>query len=169
MYQKWRSCNAWLLRYGGRQTKLFVILAHFLPFFPTSNPKNQNVEKIKKKPTWDIVPEIWSRTDRSFCHLDYFLPSYHPPPLLPNNPKNQNFEKIRKTHGDSIILHMSHDFSSNKLRAASVSPVDFICSTIKHKYNDSGTKEGIWWDAEVIYADIESEDKENPYFFISYK
>ena len=61
------------------------------------------------------------------------------------------------------------DFSNDKLRAASISPDDFICSTIKHKYNDAVTKEDTWWDAEVIDVDIESKDKENPNFFILYK
>ena len=55
------------------------------------------------------------------------------------------------------------DFSNNKLRAASISPDDFICSTIKHKYNDAVDT---WWDAEVIDVEIESEDKENLNFFI---
>ena len=27
---------------------IFVILGHFLPFYPTNNPKNQNFEKMKK-------------------------------------------------------------------------------------------------------------------------
>ena len=34
---------------------------------------------------------------------------------------------------------------------------------------DAVTKEDTWWDAEVIDADIKSEDKENPNFFILYK
>ena len=55
------------------------------------------------------------------------------------------------------------------MRAVSVSPDDFICSTINHKYNDAVTKEDIWWDIEVIDVNIESGDKENPSFFILYK
>ena len=71
--------------------------------------------------------------------------------------------------GRTPFLHrLSNDFSNNKLRAASASPDDFICSTIKHKY-DAVTKEDTWWDAEVIDVDIESEDTENLYFFILYK
>ena len=31
-----------------------VILSHFLPFYPTNNPKNQNFEKMKKLPR-DII------------------------------------------------------------------------------------------------------------------
>ena len=38
------------------------------------------------------------------------------------------------------------------MHAASVSPDDFICSTIKHKYNDAVTKEDTWWDAKVIFS-----------------
>ena len=32
----------------------FVILDHFLPFYPPNNPKNQNFEKLKKTPG-DII------------------------------------------------------------------------------------------------------------------
>ena len=32
----------------------FVILDHFLPFFPANNPQNKNFEKMKKTPG-DII------------------------------------------------------------------------------------------------------------------
>ena len=64
-------------------TDFFVILGHFLPFYPTNNPKNQNFEKMKKKKnTWRYhyftqvelkimiicftVLEIWDMTDVIF-------------------------------------------------------------------------------------------------------
>ena len=31
-----------------QQTDFFIILDHFLPFYPPNNPKNQNFEKLKK-------------------------------------------------------------------------------------------------------------------------
>ena len=47
-----------------------------------------------------MVPQIWSTTDRIFCHFGLFLA------LLPtNNLKNENFEKMKKLLGDIIILH----------------------------------------------------------------
>ena len=46
-----------------------------------------------------MVPEIWSATDRTFCHSGPFLPFY--PPI---DPENQHFEKIKKTPEDIIIL-----------------------------------------------------------------
>ena len=57
-----------------------------------------------------MVPEIWSATDRIFCHFGPFFALLPPPPL--NNQKNQNFEKMKKKPGDIIILHMctkNHD------------------------------------------------------------
>ena len=45
-----------------------------------------------------MVPDIWSVTDRIFCH---FLPFY--PPM---DPEKQNFEKMKKTLEDIIILQM---------------------------------------------------------------
>ena len=34
-----------------RKREFFVILDHFLPFYPPNNPKNRNFEKLKEK-TW---------------------------------------------------------------------------------------------------------------------
>ena len=48
VHQKWRSYDIWFLKYKAQQTEIFVILGHFLPFYPTKNPKNQNFEKMKK-------------------------------------------------------------------------------------------------------------------------
>ena len=93
---------------------IFVILDHFLHFYPPNNPKNQNFEKIKKPPG-DIITfhmctinenhmmyGSWNmeHVKDNFVILDCFLPFY---PC--NNPKNQNFEKLKKTAGDIIILH----------------------------------------------------------------
>ena len=51
-----------------------------------------------------MVPEIWSATDRIFCHWTVFCPFTPPPP--PMGPENQNFEKIKKPLEDIIILKM---------------------------------------------------------------
>ena len=84
-----------------------IIFCHFGQFFallPPKNPKNQNFEKLKKRPGGTIIlnmctindnhmmlgPEILSTTDIFFCHLDHFLPFYPP-----NNPRNQNFDKMK--------------------------------------------------------------------------
>ena len=68
-FEKWKNCRRFhdfthvhqksqsyvrFLRYGVRETKCFVILDHFLPFYPTNNPQNQNFEKMKKMPG-DII------------------------------------------------------------------------------------------------------------------
>ena len=55
VYQKWQSYDVWFLRYRAQQTKSFVILDHFLPFYPINNLKNQNFEKMKKKMPGDII------------------------------------------------------------------------------------------------------------------
>ena len=48
-----------------------------------------------------MVPEIWSVTDRIFCHFGPFF-ALSPP----NNSESQNFEKMKKTPKNIIILHM---------------------------------------------------------------
>ena len=98
-----------------QRTEFLVILDQFLPFYPPNNLRNQNFEKLKKTPRdiilqmctindgpviWCMVPEIWSTTDKIFCHFGLFFA------FLPlNNPKNQNFVKMEKPPGDIIILH----------------------------------------------------------------
>ena len=44
-----------------------------------------------------MVTEIWSVTNRIFCHFEHFCP------LPRKNPKNQNFEKMKKTPGNNIL------------------------------------------------------------------
>ena len=91
VYHKWQSYDVWFLRYELQQTKCFVILDHFLPFYHPNNQENQNFEKMKK-PSGDIiilnkctindnhmimVPEIWSVTDKMFWHFGPFFALLH--------------------------------------------------------------------------------------------
>ena len=48
-----------------------------------------------------MVPEIWSATDRIFCHYGPFFALY--PPLPPMDPENQNFEQMKKALEDIIL------------------------------------------------------------------
>ena len=48
-----------------------------------------------------MVSEIWSPTDRIFCHFGHFLPFYPT-----NNLQNQNVEKMKKTPGEIYMLHV---------------------------------------------------------------
>ena len=100
LYYKWQSYDVWFLRYQAWWTKFFVVLDHFLPFYPSNNLKNQNFEKLKKTPGYIIIlrrctindnhmmygPWDIKWTDKIFCHFVPFLPIYPP-----NNPKIQNF------------------------------------------------------------------------------
>ena len=61
------------------------------------------------------------------------------------------------------------DCKNNKLKNLFVSYKDFISASIKHMYEDSKSKENIWWDAEVVDVDMDSADMDNPDFFIIYK
>ena len=56
------------LRYGAQWTEFFVILDHFLTFYPSNNPKNQNFEKMKKKPG-DII--ILQMCTKIYDHMMY--------------------------------------------------------------------------------------------------
>ena len=54
MCHKWQPYDVLLLRYGVSSTGFFVILDHFLHFYPPKNPKNQNFDKMKET-TGDII------------------------------------------------------------------------------------------------------------------
>ena len=56
----------------------FVILGHFLPFYSTNNPKNQNLEKIKQTPGDIIIlhKHIRHHNHILYCSLDMARDSY---------------------------------------------------------------------------------------------
>ena len=88
-------------------TKFFVILGYFLHFCPPNNPKNQNVEKIKKLPGDIITLHICTINDNHMiygswdmeCDGQNFLLFWTVfCPFSPlTTPKNQNFENGKKT------------------------------------------------------------------------
>ena len=115
MHQKSQSYDVGFLRYGVRQTKFFVIMDRFLPFYPPMDPENKNFEKMKKELEEIIILQMFTinvshmiygfsdiecNRQNFFVILDCFLPFYPP-----TNPKNKNFEKLKKDPGDIIILH----------------------------------------------------------------
>ena len=98
VHLKWQPYDAWFLRYGSQRTECFIILDHYLPFYPPNNLKTQNFEKMKKyleilafytctpqmATIWCVVPEIWITTDRRFCHFGPFFALLLPPSNNPN-------------------------------------------------------------------------------------
>ena len=44
VYHKWRSYDVLFLRYGVWRRELFLILDHFLPFYPPNSQENHNFE-----------------------------------------------------------------------------------------------------------------------------
>ena len=85
--KKTQSYDVCLLWYGVRQTQFFVILGHFLHFYPTIDTKNEDLEKIQKT-TYPFTHadhkwwyDVWFLRYRSqqtefFVISDYFLPFY---------------------------------------------------------------------------------------------
>ena len=97
--------------------EFFVILGHFLPFYPTNKPKKQNFERMKKMSgdivilhkcnknhdhmlhcSWDMVHGV--------CNLYFSFWAIFCPLTLPHNSKKQSVKKLKKTPGGMIILHM---------------------------------------------------------------
>ena len=85
--------------YGSWDIKcnFFVILGHFLPFFPPRSPKYENIKKMKKHleipsfytgvPSGYTVPEIWHVTDVIIFSFWAILFPFTPSPLPPTAQK----------------------------------------------------------------------------------
>ena len=97
LHHKWQSYGAWFLRYGVQQTKCFVTLDCFLPFYSPMDPEYVH-HKWQSYDAWFL--RYGMQQTEFFVILECFL-HFNPP----NNPKIQNFEKMKKILGDIIILH----------------------------------------------------------------
>ena len=113
---KWKSYDVWFRRYGVWQAKVFC---HFGPFFallPTSNPKNQNFEKIKKT-SGDIIIlhrciinnnrmmyGSWAISCDRQKFSSFWLMFY---PFSPLTIQKIKILKLNNAPGDIIILHIS--------------------------------------------------------------
>ena len=100
MHHKWQSYGVIMVPEIWSTTGFFVILDHFLPFYPPMDPEIEILEKIKKIKKkkkkkrlemlpfytcvsemtikWCVVPEILSTTNIFFCHFQPFFAFLHP-------------------------------------------------------------------------------------------
>ena len=85
VYHKWRSYDIGFLKSNARQTEIFNILNHFLPFQPLYNRKNQNLNI--EKSTWRYYYTLCTTNDNHIMygswdmernHLNHFLLFYSP-------------------------------------------------------------------------------------------
>ena len=115
MYHKWQSYDVWFQRYWAEQTEFFVILGHFLPFYPTNNLQNQNFEKNEKTPGDIIVLHKCTINDNHMmydswdmeCDRQNFLSLWTVFCLfIPLTTQKSKFGKNEKKPGDIIILQM---------------------------------------------------------------
>ena len=100
----------------------WTIFCHFTPLPPTNNPRNQNFEKMKKKPRDIIILHMCTINDNHMMYgswdmecdrqnltfLEHLLPFYSPP----YRPRKSKFSKNEKKPTDIIISHMctkNHD------------------------------------------------------------
>ena len=123
VYHKWQSYDVWFLRHWAWWTEFFVILDHFLPFYPLKNLKNQNFKKMKKMPGDNIFLQkctknhnhmVWCswdiRHDGCNCYFSLwaiFCPFTPPPPHPPNLSKKGKIKKNEKKHMEISSLYTS--------------------------------------------------------------
>ena len=94
----------------------FVILGHFLTFYPPNNQENQNLSKMKKA-SWDVITlhmctknqnhmmyasQVMEYNRHNF--LSFWVTLCHFIPLL--TPKIKISNKCKKNPGDIVLSHM---------------------------------------------------------------
>ena len=74
VYHKWQSHDIWFLRYEVQQTEFFVILGHFLPFYPPTAWKVK-ISKNEKKPGDMIILHKCAKNHdhRQYCSWDMVI------------------------------------------------------------------------------------------------
>ena len=82
------------------------------------------------------------------------------------SPSNPKFVVLSVDLGNICISNLYEDYKNGDVKLCEVLVEDFIDSTINHLYIDNG--EETWWGGEVFDVDIDSEDMENPDFFVTY-
>ena len=130
MYQKWQSYNVQFLRYQAWQTEFFVILDHFLPFYPPNNPKNQNFEKMETT-TGDIIilhkctknhdHMLYNSLDmacnRCNCYFSFWTIIALLPPKQPKKSKFEKNEKNTRRYHFTIVYQKSWSYAILFLRS----------------------------------------------------
>ena len=143
MCTKWQPYDVWFLRYGVQKTEFFAILKCFLHFYPPSNLKNQNFEKMNITPGDIIILNMCSingnhmmygswdiKYDRQFFFviLDHFFPFT---PI-----KTQNIKILKKwknSPGNIIILHKctkNHDHILHCSWDMTEKKIEWICKKL---------------------------------------
>ena len=69
---------------------------------------------------------------------------------------------------DTCTTNLYEDFLSGDLTLVGIAPSDFIDSKIEVLYSDEGEIDK-WWEAEVADIDVDSDDKDNPDFYVYYE
>ena len=61
--------SSWDMEHDGQN--FFVILGHFLPFYPSKNPRNQNFEKMETKPGDIIILHKYIKNHDHMLHCSW--------------------------------------------------------------------------------------------------
>ena len=142
MYHKWQSYDIRFLRYESWLTEFFVILDHFLPFYPPTNPKNQNSEKLKKGPGDIIILHMCTINDNHMMYgswdmerdghnfLSFWTNFYTFTPLKTQKSKFWKYEKTtwRYYH----FIHVYHKWQSYDVYIYSLYLPSIIASSKKY-------------------------------------
>ena len=113
VYHKSRSYDIWFLKYKVRQTEIFDILAHFLPFSPLTTWKIK-ILTFKKTPGDIIILHICATNDNHMIygsgdmerdrHNFFVIPDRFCPFTPLWTQKIKIFKKMEKISEDIIIL-----------------------------------------------------------------
>ena len=129
-------------------------------------------KRIKQNETNSVIltlNDLIGKVVHHFCYLDDDSEEerWHRGILLEKVKSTKYLMRYHQLRDKIVPCDIKHDFKSDKLKLVDLAPKDLVGASVRHLLKDDETGEDIWWDAEVVDIDLESE-KENPVFFIMY-
>ena len=110
---------------------------------------------------------VWKLIDH-FCFLeDEDVESWHRGFVLKTFGRKKFLVRYNDCPDEIHPQPLFEEFKAGNVRIVELKEDDLIGASIRHMFEDDETGENIWWNAEVVDLDPDS-DPENPKFFVLY-
>ena len=125
-------------------------------------------EDEKKVPVISSSGELVGKLIDHFCFLeDEDVESWHRGVVLKTFGRKKFLVRYNDCPDEIYPQPLFEEFKAGNVRVVELKGEDLIGASIRHMFEDDETGESIWWNAEVVDLDPDS-DPENPKFFVMY-
>ena len=122
----------------------------------------------KKVPVISSSGELVGNLIDHFCFLeDEDVESWHRGAVLKTFGRKKFLVRYNDCSDEIYPRPLFEEFKAGNVRIVELKGEDLIGASIRHMFEDDETGENIWWNAEVVDLDPDS-DPENSKFFVMY-